>query len=65
MIYKYTFICVGGNNINFTSSANIDFFKISNTAIAFDELYINMSNVVCIRKEIIEDGGAECQKIKS
>ena len=59
MTYKYTFTCVGGNTITFTTSTNIDFHKISNTAIAFNDLFINLSNVICINKEVVEEGGAE------
>ena len=57
MTYKYTFSCVDGKTFTFTTSTNIDFHKISNTAISFNNLYINLSNVICINKEVVKEGG--------
>ena len=59
MKYKYTFKCVEGSSITFTSPTDIDFHKISNTAISFNDFYINLANVICIQKEVVEEGGAE------
>ena len=59
MKYQYTFICIDGKSITFTSPTDIDFHKIQNTAIAFNDLYINLTNVICIKKEVVEEGGAE------
>lgn len=57
MTYHYYFKCVDGNTIDFTTPTDIDFHKISNTAIAFNDLYINLANVICIRKEVVKEGG--------
>lgn len=53
MTYKYTVKCIDGSIMVFESNTNIDFHKIANTAIAFDDMYINMANVISIQKEKI------------
>lgn len=55
MKYKYIFRCVDRSDISFTTSTDIDFHKISNTAIAFNDIYINLANVIAISKEVVEE----------
>lgn len=55
MKYKYLFVFADGKTVTFEAMENIDFHKISNTAIAFNDIYINMSNVDFIKKEIADE----------
>lgn len=48
--FKYDIYFVGGTHIDFTTGVDMDFHKISPTAIAYDELYINMANVTFMKK---------------
>lgn len=57
MTYQYSFKCIDGSTISFTTSTDIDFHKISNTAISFNDIYINLTNVICISKKVVEEGG--------
>ena len=59
MTYKYSIRCIDGNTITFEIDEDIDFHTLSNTAIAFDDMYINMANVIYIQKQIITEGGVE------
>ena len=53
MIYKYIIKCIDGSTMAFETTTDIDFHTISNTAIAFADIYINMTNIVYIQKQII------------
>lgn len=53
MIYKYTVKSIDGSTMTFETTTDIDFHTLSNTAIAFADIYINMANVVYIQKQII------------
>lgn len=57
MTYKYTFKFVDGNSLTFETKENIDFHTLANTAISFNDMYINMANVIYIQKQIITKGG--------
>lgn len=59
MTYKYSVRCIDGTTMTFETSENIDFHTLANTAIAFEDMYINMANVIYIQKQIIQKGGAE------
>lgn len=59
MKYKYSVRYIDGNTMTFETVENIDFHTISITAIAFNDMYINMANVIYIQKQIISKGGAE------
>ena len=54
MKYKYSFAFVDGKVLTFETTQNIDFHIIRNTAITFDDVYINMSNVEFIQKDIVD-----------
>lgn len=58
MKYKYSFRCIDGTIMTFETTTNIDFHTVSNTVIAFDDIYINMANITFIQKQIITKGGA-------
>ena len=60
MTYKYTIRCIDGSVMVFETTTNIDFHKVANTAIAFEDMYINMANIIYIQKQIITKDGAEC-----
>ena len=51
--FKYDIYFVGGTHIDFTTEVDMDFHKISPTAIAYDELYINMANVTFMKKQTL------------
>lgn len=51
--FKYDIYFVGGTHIDFTTDVDMDFHKISPTAIAYDELYINMANVTFMKKQTL------------
>lgn len=53
MTYQYTIRGVDGNTLTFETTENIDFHTLANTAIAFEDMYINMANVVYIQKKKI------------
>lgn len=53
MKYKYSVRCIDGTTMTFETTTNIDFHTLSNTAIAFEDMYINMTNVIYIQKQII------------
>ena len=53
MTYKYTVKCIDGSVMTFETTTNIDLHKLVNTAIAFEDMYINMANVISIQKEKI------------
>lgn len=59
MTYKYTIKCVDGSTMTFETTINIDLHTLSNTAIAFNDMYINMANIIYIQKQIISKGDAE------
>ena len=59
MKYEYSIRCIGGTTMTFETDENIDFHTLSNTVIAFENMYINMANVIYIQKRIIPEGGAE------
>lgn len=59
MKYKYSVKYINGTTMTFEITENIDLHKLTNTAIAFDDIYINMANVIYIQKQIIPEGGAE------
>ena len=52
MKYKYTFKFIDGTTLTFETTTNIDFHTIANTAIAFNDVYINMANVIYIQKVV-------------
>lgn len=58
MTYKYTIKCIDGTTMIFETTENIDFHTLSNTAIAFNDMYINMANIIYIQKEKCSKGGA-------
>lgn len=58
MKYKYSVRFIDGTTMTFETTTNIDFHKLSNTAISFADVYINMANVTYIQKQIIPKGGA-------
>lgn len=49
--YKYDIYFVGDTHIDFTTDVDMDFHKITPTAIAYNELYINMANVTFMKKK--------------
>lgn len=51
MTYKYTIKCVDGTTMTFETTENIDLHKLANTAIAFNDMYINIANIIYIQKE--------------
>lgn len=53
MTYKYTIKCIDGTTMTFETTENIDFHTLANTAIAFNDMYINMANVISIQKQKI------------
>jgi len=54
MTYKYTIRGIDGTTMTFEITENIDFHKFTNTtAIAFNDMYINMANIIYIQKQII------------
>ena len=53
MTYKYTVKCIDGSTMTFETTTNIDLHTLSNTSIAFNDMYINMANVIYIQKEIM------------
>ncbi len=53
MTYKYTIKCIDGTTMTFETTENIDFHTLTNTAIAFNDMYINMANVISIQKQKI------------
>lgn len=59
MKYKYSIRCIDASTVVFETPTNIDFHTVSTNAIAFDDMYINMANVIYIRKEVVEEDGAE------
>ena len=59
MKYKYSIRYIDGTTMTFEIIENIDLHKLTNTTIAFDDLYINMANVIYIKKQIIPEGGEE------
>ena len=59
MTYKYTIKCIDGTTMIFETTENIDFHTLANTAIAFNDMYINMANVISIQKQMIQKGGTE------
>ena len=59
MTYKYTIRGIDGSVLTFETTTNIELHKLTSTAIAFNDMYINMTNVVYIQKQIIPKGGAE------
>jgi hypothetical protein len=59
MRYRYSVRSIDGTTMTFETTTNIDFHALANTAIAFEDMYINMANVIYIQKEIISKGGAE------
>lgn len=61
MTYKYTFRCIDGSVMTFETTTNINLHKLANTAIVFDDMYINMANVVYIQKFVVD---AETHKVK-
>ena len=59
MTYKYTIRGIDGSVLTFETTTNIDFHTLSNTAIAFEDMYINMANVIYIQKQIITKDSEE------
>jgi len=55
MKYKYSVKYNDGSTGIFTTDEDIDFHTLHNTAIAFEDMYINMANVIYIQKQIISD----------
>lgn len=53
MKYKYFVRGIDGSVMTFETTTNIDLHKFTNTAIAFDDMYINMANVIYFQKQII------------
>jgi hypothetical protein len=49
--YHYDFCFVDKSHLTFNTDEDINFHAISNTAIAFPEIYINMANVKYIMKK--------------
>lgn len=63
MKYKYSVGCIDGSVMTFETTTNIDLHKLANTAIAiaFEDMYINMANVIYIQKFVVD---AETHKVK-
>jgi len=58
MKYRYSVKCIDGTTMAFETTENLDLHKLANTAIAFNDMYINMANIICIQKQIIPEGSA-------
>ena len=57
MAYKFIYYIhfVGGDTLTFMSVVDMDFHDFKPTAIAFDDMYINMANVTYIQKKEIKE----------
>ena len=49
--FKYDVYFTSDTHIDFTTEVDMNFHDLKNTAIAYDELYINMANVTFIKKK--------------